>query len=155
MNSVKPEDRWMHAYTYSGHPMCCAVGLANIAIMERERLWERSARLGTRLYQGLLELHKELPAIGDVRGGKGLIAGAELVSDRTTKAGFPADQKVGLRPRRDMEKRGLATRIRTVPMPDGTVGETVFFSPPLVITEQQIDRVLEILRASIKAVIPA
>ena len=54
MNSVKPEDRWMHAYTYSGHPMCCAVGLANIAIMERERLWERSARLGTRLYQGLL-----------------------------------------------------------------------------------------------------
>ena len=36
----------MHAYTYSGHPMCCAVGLANIAIMERERLWERSAKLG-------------------------------------------------------------------------------------------------------------
>ncbi len=155
MNTVKPEDRWMHAYTYSGHPMCCAVGLANIAIMERERLWERSARLGTRLYQGLLELQKELPAIGDVRGGKGLIAAVELVSDRTTKAGFPADQKVGLRIRRDMEKRGFATRIRSYPVPDGTISEMIFFSPPLVITEQQIDRVLEIVRASIKAVVPA
>ena len=155
MNSVKPEDRWMHAYTYSGHPMCCAVGLANIAIMERERLWERSAKLGTRLYQGLLELQKELPAIGDVRGGKGLIAAIELVSDRTTKAGFPADQKVGLRMRRDMEKRGFATRIRSYPVPDGSVAEMIFFSPPLIITEQQIDRVLETVRASIKAVLPA
>ena len=49
------------------------------------------------------EAELESAAIGDVRGGKGLIAGAELVSDRTTKAGFPADQKVGLRLRRDME----------------------------------------------------
>jgi adenosylmethionine-8-amino-7-oxononanoate aminotransferase len=154
MNSVKPEDRWMHAYTYSGHPMCCAVGLANIEIMEKERLWERSARLGTRLYQGLLQLQKELPAIGDVRGGKGLIAGAELVSDRTTKAGFAPDQKVGLRLRRDMEKHGLVTRIRTMPLPDGTASESIFFSPPLVITEQQLDRMLEIVRASIKAVLP-
>ena len=83
MNTVKPEDRWMHAYTYSGHPTCCAVGLANIGIMERERLWERSAQLGTRLYQGLLALQKELPAIGDVRGGKGLLAarGAGLRPD--------------------------------------------------------------------------
>ena len=153
MNSVKPEDRWMHAAT-SGHPMCCAVGLANIGIMERERLWERSARLGTRLYQGLLGLQKELPAIGDVRGGKGLIAGVELVSDRTTKAGFPADQKVGLRVRRDMEKRGLATWIRSYPVPDGTIAEQIFFAPPLVITEQQIDRMLEIVRASIKGVVP-
>jgi adenosylmethionine-8-amino-7-oxononanoate aminotransferase len=155
MNTVKPEDRWMHAYTYSGHPMCCAVGIANIAIMERERLWERSAKLGTRLYQGLLELQKELPVIGDVRGGKGLLAAVELVSDRTTKAGFPADQKVGLRIRRDMEKRGFATRIRSYPVPGGTFSEQIFFSPPLVITEQQIDRVLETVRASIKAVVPA
>ena len=89
MNSVKPEDRWMHAYTYSGHPMCCAVGLANIAIMERERLWERSAKLGTRLYQGLLELQKELPAIGDVRGGKGLIAGDRARLGPDDQGGLP------------------------------------------------------------------
>jgi adenosylmethionine-8-amino-7-oxononanoate aminotransferase len=155
MNSVKPEDRWMHAYTYSGHPMCCAVGLANLAIMERERLWERSARLGTRLYQGLLELQRELPAVGDVRGGKGLIAGLELVGDRTTKAGFAPDQKVGARVRRELEKRGLVTRIRSYPVPGGTVAEQVFLAPPLVITEAQLDRVLDILRGAIRAVVPA
>ena len=74
MNTVAPENRWMHAYTYSGHPTCCAVGLANIAIMERERLWERAAAMGKRLHEGLLGLQKELAAIGDVRGGKGLLA---------------------------------------------------------------------------------
>src|SRR5213596_1079403 len=115
IDSVPPENRWMHAYTYSGHPTCCAVGLANLAIMERERLWERSARLGARLHAGFLELQRELAAIGDVRGGKGLLAAVELVADRATKVGFPNDQKVGLRVRREMEKRGLVTRIRSYP----------------------------------------
>jgi len=153
MNSVPPENRWMHAYTYSGHPTCCAVGIANLEIMERERLWERSAKMGTRLHAGLLELQKELSAIGDVRGGKGLLAAIELVADRATKAGFPADQNVGFRVRREMEKRGLVTRIRSYPVA-GTVAEQIFFAPPLVITEQQVDRILEIVRASVAAVIP-
>jgi adenosylmethionine-8-amino-7-oxononanoate aminotransferase len=108
-----------------------------------------------RLYQGLLEIQKELPVVGDVRGGKGLIAAAELVADRTTKAGFPADKKIGLRIRREMEKRGLVTRIRSYPVAGGTVSEHIFLSPPLVITEQQLDRTLDIVRASIKAVVPA
>ena len=155
MNSVPPADRWMHAYTYSGHPMCCAVGLANLEIMERERLWERSAKMGTRLHQGLLGLQKDLAAIGDVRGGKGLLCAAELVSDRGSKAGFPADQKVGLRVRREMEKRGLVTRIRSYPLADGSVSEQIFFAPPLVITEAQVDRILEAVRGAIKAVVPA
>src|SRR5262245_9931395 len=154
MNSVAPENRWMHAYTYSGHPTCCAVGLANLEIMERERLWERAAKMGTRLHQGLLALQKELAAIGDVRGGKGLLAAAELVSDRTTKAGFPADQTVGLRVRREMEKRGLVTRTRSFPVPDGTVAEMIYLAPPLVITEEQADRILDAVRGAIQAVVP-
>jgi putrescine---pyruvate transaminase len=154
MNSVDPADRWMHAYTYSGHPMCCAVGLANVEIMERERLWERSAAMGTRLYQGLLGLQKEIAAIGDVRGGKGLLCGVELVGDRATKAGFPADQKVGFRIRREMEKRGLVTRIRSLPLADGTVAEQIFLAPPLIISTEQVDRILETVGASIRAVVP-
>jgi adenosylmethionine-8-amino-7-oxononanoate aminotransferase len=155
MNSVAPADRWMHAYTYSGHPMCCAVGLANLDIMERERLWERSAAMGARLHQGLQALQKELPAIGDVRGGKGLLCAVELVADRASKRGFPNDQKVGFRVRREMEKRGLVTRIRSYPTDASTNAEQVFLAPPLVITEAQVDRVLEILRGAIKAVVPA
>lgn len=154
INSVPPENRWMHAYTYSGHPTCCAVGLANLEIMERERLWERAATMGTRLHQGLLSIQKELAAVGDVRGGKGLIAAVELVSDRATKAGFPADQKVGPRVKREMEKRGLLTRTRALPVTGGTLAEQIYFAPPLVITEQQVDRMLEIVRDSVAAVVP-
>jgi len=153
INSVPPDSRWMHAYTYSGHPTCCAVGLANLEIMERERLWERSARLGTRLHQGLLALQRELAAVGDVRGGKGLIAAIELVADRATKAGFPPEQNVGARVRREMEKRGLITRTRSLTVGE-TVAEQVFFAPPLVITEAQLDRMLEIVREAVLAVVP-
>jgi adenosylmethionine-8-amino-7-oxononanoate aminotransferase len=155
MNAVAPENRWMHAYTYSGHPTCCAVGIANVEIMERERLWERAAKMGTRLYQGLLGLQKEFAAIGDVRGGKGLLCAIELVSDRATKAGFPADQKVGARVKREMEKRGLVTRARAFPVPDGTVAEQVFFAPPLIITEEQVDRILDAVRGALGVVVPA
>jgi adenosylmethionine-8-amino-7-oxononanoate aminotransferase len=154
INSAPADSRWMHAYTYSGHPTCCAVGLVNIDIMERERLWERAATMGTRLHQGLLGLQKEFAAIGDVRGGKGLLCAAELVSDRGTKAGFPADQKVGARVRREMEKRGLVTRTRPYPVPGGTVAEQIFLAPPLVITEEQVDRTLEAVRGAIQAVVP-
>ncbi len=154
MNTVAPENRWMHAYTYSGHPTCCAVGLANLDIMERERLWERSAAMGKRLHEGLLALQKELAAIGDVRGGKGLLCAAELVADRSTKAGFPPEQKVGARVKREMEKRGLVTRTRSYPVPGGTIAEQIFLAPPLVITEEQVDRTLEAVRGAIQAVVP-
>ena len=151
--NVALDDRWMHAYTYSGHPTCCAVGLANLAIMERERLWENAAKMGTRLHEGLLSLQKELAAIGDVRGGKGLLAAIELVSSRETKAGFPADQKVGSRVKREMEKRGLVTRTRALKVGD-TIAEHVYYAPPLIITEAQVDRILEITRESVAAVVP-
>jgi putrescine aminotransferase len=151
--NVSLDDRWMHAYTYSGHPTCCAVGLANVALMERERLWENAARMGTRLHEGLLSLQKELAAIGDVRGGKGLLAAIELVSSRETKAGFPADQNVGSRVKREMEKRGLVTRTRALKVGD-TIAEQVYFAPPLIITEAQVDRILEITRESVAAVVP-
>ncbi len=154
MNAVPVESRWMHAYTYSGHPTCCAVGLANLEIMERERLWERAATMGTRLHEGLLRLPKDLAAIGDVRGGKGLLAAVELVADRTSKAGFPADRKVGARVKREMEKRGLVTRIRSLNLPGGTTAEQVFLAPPLVVTEEQVDRIVETVRAAVAAVVP-
>ncbi len=144
MDSVPLDSRWMHAYTYSGHPTCCAVGLRNLEIMERERLWESSARMGTRLFEGLKQTFGSHPHAGDVRGGKGLLAAVELVADRGTKAAFPADQKVGPRVLAEMIKRGVVTRIR---------GESIFFAPPLVVTETQVDRLIAVLRDAVKAVL--
>jgi len=144
MDTVPPESRWMHAYTYSGHPTCCAVGLKNIEIMERERLWENAAKMGTRLYEGLKQTFGSHPHVGDIRGGKGLLAAIELVADRGTKATFPGDQKVGPRVQAEMVKRGVVTRFR---------GESIFFAPPLIVTETQVDRLISVARDAVKAVL--
>jgi adenosylmethionine-8-amino-7-oxononanoate aminotransferase len=143
MDEVKPDDRWMHAYTYSGHPTCCAVGLRNLEIMERERLWERAAAMGDRLHAGLEAALGDHPHVGDIRGGKGLLAAIELVEDRASKKPFPADKKVGLRVLQEMTKRGVVTRNRL---------EHIFFAPPLVITEEQVDRLVSVTRDAVKAV---
>ncbi|MBA7684852.1 Adenosylmethionine-8-amino-7-oxononanoate aminotransferase [subsurface metagenome] len=67
MQAVPPAKRWMHAYTYSGHPTCCAVALKNLEIIEREGLVERAAEAGERLLDGLKTLY-DLRAVGEVRG---------------------------------------------------------------------------------------
>jgi adenosylmethionine-8-amino-7-oxononanoate aminotransferase len=143
MDTVKLEDRWMHAYTYSGHPTCCAVGIKNLEIMERERLWERAALMGKRLHEGLHAAFDDHPNLGDIRSGKGLLAAVELVEDKATKKMFDPDKKVGPRLMQEMTKRGLVTRARM---------ESIFFSPPLVITEDQLDRMISITRDAVKAV---
>jgi putrescine aminotransferase len=143
MDSVTLEDRWMHAYTYSGHPTCCAVGIKNLEIMERERLWERAAVMGKRLHEGLHAAFDDHPNLGDIRSGKGLLAAVELVEDQATKKMFDPDKKVGPRLMQEMTKRGLVTRARL---------ENIFFSPALVITEAQLDRMISITRDAVKAV---
>ncbi len=143
MDGVKPDDRWMHAYTYSGHPTCCAVGLKNIEIMERERLWERAAALGKRLHDNLHSAFDDHPHVGDIRAGKGLLAAIELVEDKATKKSYAADKKVGPRLMQEMTKRGVITRARQ---------EHVFFAPPLVISEDQLDRLVSVTRDAVKAV---
>jgi adenosylmethionine-8-amino-7-oxononanoate aminotransferase len=153
IDNVKPEDRWMHAYTYSGHPTCCAVALRNIEIMETERLNDNAARMGKRLYEGLRSTLGEHPHAGDIRGGKGLLAAVELVEDRGSKRNFPADKKVGPRVQAEMMKRGLVTRVRPSPGAHPSPGDAVFYAPPLVVTEAEVDRLVSITRDSIKAVL--
>jgi adenosylmethionine-8-amino-7-oxononanoate aminotransferase len=151
MDGVKPEDRWMHAYTYSGHPTCCAVALKNIEIMERERLYDNAAKMGTRLYAGLQSEFKDHPHVGDVRGGKGLLAAVELVQDRATKANFPGDKKIGPRIQQEMTKRGVITRVRPTSGAHPANGDTIFFAPALVISESEVDRLVSVTRDAVKA----
>jgi len=146
MDGVKPEDRWMHAFTYSGHPTCCAVGLKNIEIMERERLWERAAAMGKRLHDNLHAAFDGHPHVGDIRAGKGLLAAVELVEDTASKKVYTADKQIGARVLQEMTKRGVITRGRL---------EHIFFAPPLVISEQQVDRLVSVAQDAVKAVIGA
>ena len=155
MDSVKPEDRWMHAYTYSAHPTCCAVGLKNLEIMTRERLWENAAKMGDRLYAGLRQAFGDHPNVGDIRGGKGLLAALELVEDRASKKNFAGDRKVAARLQAEMMKRGVVTRTRPAVGPHPSPGDAVFYAPPLVVTEAEIDRLIGVTRDAVKAVLGA
>jgi adenosylmethionine-8-amino-7-oxononanoate aminotransferase len=151
MDNVKPEDRWMHAYTYSGHPTCCAVANKNLEIMERERLWENAAKMGDRLYAGFKSAFDGHPHVGEVRGGKGLLAAVEIVEDKGTKKNFGADRKVAPRLQAEMLKRGVVTRVRAVAGAHPAPGDCAFFAPPLVVTEKEVDRIVSVARDALKA----
>jgi adenosylmethionine-8-amino-7-oxononanoate aminotransferase len=136
-----PERRWMHAFTYSGHPTACAVGLANIDILERENLIEAVEQKGNKLLSGLRELagHEH---VGDVRG-IGLMAGVEFVEDKSTRKSFNPSQKIGERVHQECVKRGLFSRIR---------GDIYLLAPPFVTSDGQIDRIVNIRGEAIRAV---
>src|ERR1700732_4700309 len=141
-----PADRkFMHAATYSGHPVCCAGGLRNVEIIESEGLVERAGVMGRRLLGGLGAL-RDLPVVGDVRG-LGMMCGVELVTDRSTKA--PA-LGVGARFVREALARGLLPRIRAGSA-DPPIGDTICLAPPLSTPTEVLDRIPEILRAALVA----
>jgi putrescine aminotransferase len=155
MDSVKPEDRWMNAFTYSAHPTCCAVALKNIEILQRERLGENAANRGDRLHGALMAAFENHPHAGDVRGGKGLLAAVEFVEDRVTKRNFASDLRVAPRLQAEMMKRGVVTRTRSAAGAHPAPGDTVFFAPPLVVTEAEIDRLVSVARDAAQAVLGA
>lgn len=141
LDSTDSDHRWWHGYTCSGHPVACAVALANLEIIENEGLVERSAFLGTRLLERLRALESH-PRVGNVRG-LGLMAGIELVADRDSRAPFPQGSDVGRKIRAELLSRGLVTRM---------AGETVCLAPPLSSTDEQIDRIADIVVESIHSV---
>jgi adenosylmethionine-8-amino-7-oxononanoate aminotransferase len=138
---VPVADKWMHAYTYSGHPTCCAVGLANLRVIVDEKLPERSAVMGERLLNGL-KAYADHPLVGDVRG-IGLMAAVELVADKKTMAGFDPSLKVADRIGQEFRNRGLYSRAR---------GETIMLAPPLMIPEDLLDKAVKIVGDTIDAV---
>ena len=153
MDSVRPEGRWMHAYTYSAHPTCCAVAVQNLEIMQRERLCEKAASLGERLRDRLVTAFAGHPHVGDIRGGKGLLAAVEFVLDPATKSNFSGDRKIAVRLQTEMMQRGVVTRVRPAAGVHPAPGDMVFFAPPLVITEAQIDQFVDVARSAAKVVL--
>lgn len=152
MDSVEPANRWMHAHTYSAHPTCCAVALKNIEIIERERLWENAAKMGNRLYSALSASLGNHPNVGEVRGGKGLLAAVEFVEDRATKRNIAGDRKIGSRIQAEMMKRGVVTRTRPMAGEHPAPGDEVLFAPPLIVTEAEVDHLVDALRGSVKEI---
>ncbi len=140
--NAPPGKRWMHAYTYSGHPTCCAVALANIAVLENEKLVERAATAGVRLAAGLQNL-AGLPHVGHVRS-QGLIGAVEVVADTGTKQLFPAEVGLSQKLYEALLERGLYTRV---------LMDCICLAPPFVISDEQIDRAVNIIAETVAAVV--
>ena len=140
----------MHAQTYSQHPVAAAAGLATLQFIQEHGLVERAARLGPRLLSRLGALMEEgdgAALVGDVRG-IGLLAGLELVADRTTKRPFDRGLKVVERLVDAALARGLIVWPNTGHA-DGTNGDLILIAPPLVVSQDQIDELALLLRESL------
>jgi len=131
---------FMHGFTYSGHPTCAAVALKNIEIIEREGLVERTASVtGPHLAKALGALSSH-PLVGEARS-LGLIGAVEIVEDKATRRRFGGvDGNVGATVRDLCIKNGLMVR---------AVRDSLVMSPPLVISEAEIDKLVDTIRRSL------
>jgi adenosylmethionine-8-amino-7-oxononanoate aminotransferase len=134
---------WMHAYTYSGHPVGCAVALRTIEILERERMADQAKEKGQRLLNNLRRALGDHPHVGDIRG-KGLMCAVEFVQDKATKQEFPPQEAMGARIHAEALRLGLVSRLR---------GDVFLLAPPYVTSEQQLDRMVEILHEATQVVL--
>ena len=140
LRSVK--GMFTHGFTYSGHPTACAVALRNLQILEEEKLVEQAAARGAHLQQRLQSLRRH-EIVGDVRG-LGLVAGVELVKDRGSKEQFDGSTGAARRVWLAALERGVIVR--------AIAGDVIAISPPFVISEEQIDRIVDVLDESIAGV---
>ncbi|MEM6974624.1 MAG: aspartate aminotransferase family protein [Pseudomonadota bacterium] len=136
---------FFHGYTYSGHPAACAAGLANLAILREEQLVERVRDdIGPYLQAAWRRL-EEHPLVGEARM-TGLIGAAEIVADKASMARFPAGLNAGSRCRDLSVANGLVMR---------AVGDSMIISPPLVISREECDLLVERAWASFDALADA
>ena len=125
----------LHTSTFLGNPVGCAAALASLAVLEEERLVERSAELGGRLRARLEETARDHPRVGEVRG-LGMMIGVELVRSRETRE--PAPELAG-RVVVEALRRGVLL------LGGGIHGNVLSLSPPFVLTEPQADAALGVL----------
>ncbi|MCC5909665.1 MAG: aminotransferase class III-fold pyridoxal phosphate-dependent enzyme [Clostridiaceae bacterium] len=144
---VKGTGDFVHGHTYASNPLSCGVGVKVIEIIERENYVENAAVQGAYFMERLQELYK-YPIVGDIRG-KGLMVGMEFVKDQKTKEPFDPSMKLKAKFVVNCLEAGI------VPYPgggnaDGVRGDDTLLAPPINITKDEIDELMEGLEAGIK-----
>ena len=129
-----------HGFTAGGHPVAAAVALENLAIIEERGLVDNARVVGAHMQKRLraLEGHR---LVGEVRG-VGLIAAVEVVVDKAAKTALDPVGKLGGLVAGLMQEKGVISR---------AMGEAIAFCPPLIITEAQVDAMVDVLEASLDA----
>jgi 4-aminobutyrate--pyruvate transaminase len=123
-----------HGFTYSGHPVAAAVAVETLKIYDETNMLDHVREVGGHLQRELRRRFTGHPLVGEVRG-TGLIGALELVEDRATHRNFGFGRKIAARTAKLMESFGIIGR----PLP----GDGLAFSPPLIITAEEIDLVLD------------
>jgi len=127
-----------HGYTYSGHPVATAVALEALKIYEETDIVGHVQSVGPRLIAGLRAL-ADHPIVGQA-DGVGLIAGLELVADKKSRKPFPAEAKITSVTDQCARKHGLVVRV---------IGNRIALSPPLIITDGEVDELLQRLQRTL------
>ena len=141
LGDVEEEKTFFHGHTYTGNPLAARAALAALEIFEKDRTLETLPGKIRRLEQGL-RTFREREHVGDVRQC-GFLAGIELVEDRETKRPYPPGRRVGIRTALAARKYGLVIR---------PLGDVIVLMPPLVVTPEEIDRMLEITDQCIREI---
>jgi 4-aminobutyrate--pyruvate transaminase len=127
-----------HGYTYSGHPVACAVALRTLEIYEELNLFSHVVKITPKFQERVNKLGT-FEFVGEARG-IGLIAALEIVKNKDKKENFDPYGKVGKQIAEICQKNGLIVR---------AIGDVIAICPPLIITEEQVDEMFDILEASI------
>lgn len=129
-----------HGFTYTGHPVCAAVALKNLELMQQRQIVDHVASVAVEFQQRLLACGDH-PLVGEARG-VGLIGALELVADKRTREPFDPKLGVGATLQANCEAEGLLLR---------ALGDTLAFCPPLIISPAQIDELFSKLDRALAA----
>ncbi len=142
---------FIHGGTFSHHPVGMAVGLAVLRYLQQHHLVEAARVQGEKLEQKLRVAFSGHPHVGDIRG-QGLMWGLEFVADRAGKAPFPARQGISKKIGDAAFERGLIV-YPSSGNADGINGDQVMIAPPFIVTDAQLDEIVELLGEAINAVL--
>lgn len=145
----KGSGNFLHGFTFTNNPITTSVGKAVLDYMKKHGLVGQSEKQGKYLLKRLKTL-QDLPMVGEVRG-LGLMVGFELVKNKKTKETFPRSMEISEKVINAALKRGLNLLFGTGFTKNGQ-GDAVMVTPPFIISKKEIDKIVEILRASIKEV---
>jgi adenosylmethionine-8-amino-7-oxononanoate aminotransferase len=138
---------FQHGHTYLGHPTACAAALAVQRVIERDGLLAQVRTRGAQLMGALRERLGAHPHVGDIRG-RGLFVGVELVRERASKATFDPAKRLHAR----IKARAFANGLLVYPMGgtiDGVHGDHVLIAPPFIVSEAEVQTMVERLATSI------
>ncbi|WP_116652607.1 aspartate aminotransferase family protein [Pelagibacterium sediminicola] len=134
-----------HGWTYSAHPIGAAAGVANLKLIDTLGLVENAGTVGAYLVAQMKEALGDHPHVGEIRG-EGMLCGIEFVKDRDSLTFFDPGEKVGPRIATELAKKGVIGRA----MPQGDI---LGFAPPLCLTRQEADIVVDRTAAAVRAVL--